>query len=183
MIVHDRLHIGGELVAPAGTGTIDVINPFTEEVAGRVPDATTDDVDRAVGAARTAFDTTDWSRLPPAERAEILGRTSAGIAARMDELAGLITTEMGCPVGWGQFGQVLASTMVLDFYAGLGAELQVEETRAGLFGPVVVRKEPVGVAAAGSRRSAGSSAVTSHRPSRTWRTSPYCTVHDTRPTV
>ncbi|MEO6628006.1 MAG: aldehyde dehydrogenase [Aquihabitans sp.] len=148
MIVQDHLYIGGKLVESTGSNTIDVINPFTEEVAGRVPDATTADVDRAVAAARSTFDDTDWSRRPAAERAEILSRASAGISARMDELTKLITTEMGSPYSWCMFGQVLAPTMVLDYYAGLAADFEFEETRAGLFGPVVVRKEPLGVAAA-----------------------------------
>ena len=148
MIVHEHLYIGGDAVAPAGTTTIDVVNPYTEELAGRVPEATTTDVDRAVAAARHTFDETDWSQRPMAERAEILAATSAGISARMEEISELITTEMGSPVGWGIFGQVLASTMVLDYYAGLGREYQIEETRAGMFGPVVVRREALGVAAA-----------------------------------
>jgi betaine-aldehyde dehydrogenase len=147
MIVHDRLFIGGELVEPSGSATIDVINPFTEEVAGRVPEGTEADMDRAVLAARTALQT-DWARRPVAERAEILGRASAGIQARLDDLTKLITTEMGSPYSWCMFGQVLAPTMVLDYYAGLGAELELEQTRPGMFGDVIVRKEPVGVAAA-----------------------------------
>jgi betaine-aldehyde dehydrogenase len=148
VIEHDRLYIGGELVEPAGTGTIDVINPYTEEVAGRVPEGTNADIDHAVSAARTAFDTTDWSTRTVAERAEILGRASALIQGRMDELTTLISTEMGSPSGWGMFGQVLAPSMVLDMYAGLGATYETEETRPGMFGPVVVRKEPVGVVGA-----------------------------------
>jgi aldehyde dehydrogenase (NAD+) len=148
MIVQDRLYIGGELVAPAGTRTIDVINPFTEQVAGRVPDGTEADIDAAVAAARRTFDTTDWSTRPAAERAEILARASAIIQGRMDELAELITVEMGSPKSWGIFGQVLAPTMILDYYAGLGREYAFEETRAGLMGPVTVRREPLGVAAA-----------------------------------
>jgi betaine-aldehyde dehydrogenase len=147
VIVHDRLYIGGELVEPAGSATIDVINPFTEEVAGRVPEGTTADVDRAVAAARTAFES-DWSRMPVAERAEILGRASQGIQARMDDLTRLITTEMGSPYSWCMFGQVLAPTMVLDYYTELGKAFELEETRPGMFGQVVVRKEPLGVAAA-----------------------------------
>ncbi|CAN5786081.1 aldehyde dehydrogenase [soil metagenome] len=148
MIVHDRLYIGGELVAPAGTGTIDVINPFTEEVAGRVPDGTNADVDRAVAAARHTFDHTDWSTRPAAERADILTKASALIQGRMDKLAELIAVEMGSPKSWGIFGQVLAPSMILDYYAGLGNEYEFEQTRAGMFGPVVVRREPIGVAAA-----------------------------------
>ncbi|NLD77338.1 MAG: aldehyde dehydrogenase [Acidimicrobiales bacterium] len=147
MIVHDRLYIDGDLVEPAGSGTIEVLNPYTEEVAGRVPEATEADVDRAVAAARRAFES-DWSRLPVAERAEILGRASAGINARLDDLTRLITTEMGSPYSWCMFGQVLAPTMVLDYYAELGKSFELEETRAGMFGEVVVRREPLGVAAA-----------------------------------
>src|SRR6185503_9922512 len=47
---HDTLYIGGEWVKPAGTGTIEVVSPHTEEVIGRVPDGTNDDIDRAVAA-------------------------------------------------------------------------------------------------------------------------------------
>jgi aldehyde dehydrogenase (NAD+) len=148
VIIQDRLYIGGELVEPAGTGTIDVVNPFTEEVAGRVPDATNADVDAAVAAARRTFDTTDWSTRPASARAEVLSKASAIITSRMDELAELISVEMGSPKSWGIFGQVLAPTMVLDYYAGLGREYQFEEQRAGLMGPVTVRREPLGVAAA-----------------------------------
>jgi aldehyde dehydrogenase (NAD+) len=148
VIVHDRLYIGGELVEPAGAGTIDVINPFTEEVAGRVPDGTNADIDRAVAAARSTFDNTDWSTRPVAERAAILARASALIQGRMDELTGLITTEMGSPSAWGMFGQVLAPSMILDFYAGLGDTYATEDTRAGMFGSVLVRKEAMGVVGA-----------------------------------
>lgn len=148
MIVHDHLYIGGKAEAPSGSDTIDVVNPFSEEVVGRVPEASAADVDRAVAAARHTFDNTDWSTRPMAERAEILAAASAGITARMDEIAQLITSEMGGPIGWGIFGQVLAPTMVLDYYAGLGKEYDIEQTRAGMFGPVVVRREALGVAAA-----------------------------------
>ncbi len=147
MIVQDRLYIGGELVAPSGSGIIEVINPYTEQVAGTVPDSTEADVDAAVAAARRTFDTTDWSTRPVSERAEILARASALIDGRMDEIAQLISTQMGSPVGWGVFGQVLAPKMILDFYAGLG-DYEFETIRAGMFGPVAVRREPMGVAAA-----------------------------------
>ena len=52
-LVRDKLYIGGEWVEPAGDGTIDVVNPSTEEVVGRVPEGTAEDADRAVdGRAR-----------------------------------------------------------------------------------------------------------------------------------
>ncbi len=82
MKAYDRLFIGGEWVSPSGTGTIDVINPTTEEVVGRVPDATEADVDKAVAAAREAFDNGPWPRMAPAERADILTKVSAGHPGR-----------------------------------------------------------------------------------------------------
>jgi betaine-aldehyde dehydrogenase len=146
VIEQDCLYIGGELIKPAGTGTIDVINPYTEEVAGRVPEGTEADIDAAVAAARNAFDHTDWATRPAAERGEILERAKNAILARMDEISDLITIQMGSPKSWAPFGQVLAPTMIMDTYIELSKTYEFEETRAGLFGPVVVRKEPFGVA-------------------------------------
>lgn len=148
MLVHDHLLIAGKPTEPAGSGTIEVVNPHTERVIGRVPDGTPADIDRAVKAARHTFEQTDWAHRPASERAAILSRASVLINERMEELTRLITSEMGSPYSWAMFGQVLAPTMVLDYYADLGASFEFEETRAGLMGPVVVRQEPVGVAAA-----------------------------------
>ena len=91
----DKLYIGGEWVAPSGTGTIDVISPYTEQVIARVPDGTTADIDRAVAAARTAFDEGPWPRMTPKERAGYLQQLSALIQSRMDDWASLITSEVG----------------------------------------------------------------------------------------
>jgi aldehyde dehydrogenase (NAD+) len=145
---HDRLYIGGEWVAPAGTGTIDVVSPHTEEVIGRVPDATPQDMDRAVAAARDAFDHGPWPRMEPPERAEVLGRLTALYGERSGDLAELITAEMGSPIGFSQFGQVGQAHAVYAYYAELGRTLTAEEERAGMMGPVTVRREPVGVVAA-----------------------------------
>ena len=148
MKVYDRLYIGGEWVSPAGTGTIDVVNPATEEPAGRVPDSTEADIDRAVDAARQAFDQGPWPRMAVAERAAVLTKVSQAIQAEMADLAALITTEMGAPVTWGTMGQVLAPSMVFDYYVGLASSYPFEDLRAGMLGSVLVRNEPVGVVAA-----------------------------------
>ncbi len=148
MKAYDRLFIGGEWVSPAGTGTIDVINPTTEEVVGRVPDSTEADVDKAVASARDAFDNGPWPRMTPAERAEILTRASQAIQADMQAFAELITTEMGSPVAWGTMAQVFAPTMIMDYYAGLASTFAFDEVRQGLMGEVLVAKEPVGVVGA-----------------------------------
>jgi acyl-CoA reductase-like NAD-dependent aldehyde dehydrogenase len=72
--VHDRLYIGGAWVASSGPGFIDVVNCATEEVMGRVPEGSVDDVERAVAAASDALD--GWAATPVEDRAKTLERLS-----------------------------------------------------------------------------------------------------------
>src|SRR6266498_828823 len=95
---HQRLFIGGEWVEPAGTGTIDVISPHSEELVGRVPEGTPADIDRAVAAARDAFDNGEWPRLSPEERIAAVQKFSEVYAAHIPDMAALITEEMGSPI-------------------------------------------------------------------------------------
>ncbi|TNY34451.1 aldehyde dehydrogenase [Thermomonospora catenispora] len=148
MHVRDRLFIGGRWTAPAGTGVIEVVSPHTEEVIGRVPEGTEADIDRAVAAARQAFDHGPWPRMTPAERAEILGRLSAIYAERQQQMADLITAEMGSPILFSVFGQSAIPQQVLQYYVDLAASYTWEEERRGMLGPVTVTREPVGVVAA-----------------------------------
>ncbi|MBV9040703.1 MAG: aldehyde dehydrogenase family protein, partial [Acidimicrobiia bacterium] len=90
----DVLYIGGEWVAPASGKTIEVINPATEEVVGVVPEGSESDMDRAVEAARKAFDEGPWPQTTPKERADMIRALSQGIQARSQEFAETITTEM-----------------------------------------------------------------------------------------
>ncbi|MER6831251.1 aldehyde dehydrogenase [Streptosporangium sp. NPDC000563] len=145
---HDTLFIGGDWVAPAGTGVIDVVSPHTEEVVGRVPDGTPADMDRAVAAARQAFDHGPWPRMTMAERAAVVGRLAEIYAARQGEIAELITLEMGSPITFSQLAQAPQPLGMLQYYAELGKTFPVEEERPGTFGSVTVRREPVGVVAA-----------------------------------
>src|SRR4051812_5115587 len=144
----EHFYIDGGYVAPAGTATIDVVSPHTEEVMARVPEGTNADIDRAVAAARKAFDDGEWARTTPAERSAKIAALSAAINARMDEFAKLISSENGSPYSFSIMGQVLSSTMVLDYYAGLAQTYAFEELRSGLMGPALVRREAVGVVAA-----------------------------------
>ncbi len=148
METREHIYVGGEWVAPSGTGTIDVVSPHTEQVIARVPDGTTADIDRAVAAARTAFDEGPWPQLTPQERAGYLQRLSQLIQGRMDDWAKLITSEVGAPISFSQMGQVFASTMIMDYYVGLADSYHFEEIRPGVMGPALVRREPLGVAGA-----------------------------------
>jgi betaine-aldehyde dehydrogenase len=144
----DVLYIGGEWVTPASGKTIEVISPATEEVVAVVPEASEADVDRAVEAARKAFDEGPWPQTSPSERAAALRALSQGIQARAQEFAETITNEMGSPASFSLMGQVFSATMVFDGFADLADSFAFEEERAGLMGSVLVRKAPVGVAGA-----------------------------------
>ncbi len=148
MTSYERLFIGGTWVEPSSSSVIEVISPTTEEVVGTVPEAKEADIDRAVAVAREAFDSGPWPRMTAAERGAVLARVAEAVRAELAPLAELITTEMGSPVSWAQMAQVLAPSMILDYYAGLASTYAFEATRDGLLGPVMVRKEPVGVVAA-----------------------------------
>ena len=146
---YDRLFIGGDWVAPEGTRTIGVISPVTEEVVGRVPEGTEADIDKAVAAARRAFDHGPWPRMTPVERGEVLKAVAAQITAELGDMAEIITQEMGSPITFSGMGQVLAPTMIFNYYADLAGTYAFDEVRAGMLNPqVLVTKEPVGVVGA-----------------------------------
>ena len=144
---YDRLWIGGEWEKPSSGATIDVISPFTEQSVGRVPEAKEADVDKAVAAARKAFDEGPWPRLSASERADVMGKLQGALQSRAGDLATTITAEMGSPITFSHMGQVLAANLVLAYYAKLAREYPFEEVRPGMLGPALVRQEPVGVVA------------------------------------
>ncbi len=149
MQVHEKLYIGGEWVAPAGTDVIEVISPHSEEIVGRVPEGTTADIDRAVAAARTAFDEGEWPRMSPEDRIAAVQRFSDIYAARMMDMAQVITTEMGSPISFSQLAQSPAPWMMLNSFIAEAQKYPWEEERTGMLGtPVIVRSEGVGVVGA-----------------------------------
>jgi acyl-CoA reductase-like NAD-dependent aldehyde dehydrogenase len=89
----ERLYIGGDYVASTSKNAIEIENPATEEVIAEVPDASSEDVDRAVEAARRAQ--RDWRRVDTLERAELLHECAARLESYADELAVLLTREGG----------------------------------------------------------------------------------------
>ncbi|MFI0087411.1 aldehyde dehydrogenase [Streptomyces bobili] len=148
LVEHGQLFIGGELTDPLGKDVIEVVSPHTEEVIGRVPHASRADVDRAVAAARRAFDEGPWPRLPLAERIAVVTRIKDGIAARHEEIARVISSENGSPYSWSVLAQALGAMMVWDAAITVARGFPVEERRDGVLGKILVRREPVGVVAA-----------------------------------
>src|SRR3954468_14643729 len=88
-IVREKLYIGGEWVDPLGRGMLEVIDSTTERVMGSVPEGTAEDVDRAVAAARAAFE--GWSTTPLDERVAACSAIAQQLAARSAEIAALIS--------------------------------------------------------------------------------------------
>ena len=142
MILRDRFFIGGAWVAPSGKQTIDVHDAGTGAVMGRVPLGDEKDVDRAVAAARDAFEA--WSSTPSAERASYLEKISANLKARADEIARLIAQEVGMPIKLS--ARIQAGLPIANFanYAKLVREFQFEQR----VGNSLVVRDPVGVVGA-----------------------------------
>jgi len=144
-----RLFIGGEWAAPRGGDVIEVISPHTGKPIAAVAGAGPEDVDRAVAAARQAFDEGPWPRLEPAERIAAVRRLTDLYRPRRREVAQLVTAEMGAPISFSKFSQATLPMMLLDAFADIASRFPWEEKRAGVFGSdVLVRREPCGVVAA-----------------------------------
>ena len=142
MRIRDKLYIDGAWVAPHGKKTIEVQSASTEEVIATIPEGDEEDVNRAVAAARAAFDA--WSATPVAKRAEYLQRIHEGMKARSDEIGRTIAQEVGMPVKLATRIQAGSPTFTFSMYAKLAAGYKWEEK----VGHSVVMREPVGVVAA-----------------------------------
>jgi aldehyde dehydrogenase (NAD+) len=141
-IVRDKLFIGGEWVDPSGSGTIEVIDSTTEELIGTVPEGAPEDVNRAVEAARPAFEA--WSQVALADRLDACSAISAGLAARSEELGALIASEVGMPLGQSKQIQAGLPTMQFGAMAQVGREVEWEQE----IGNSLVVREPIGVVGA-----------------------------------
>lgn len=138
--------VDGRWVRPDGEQAVELISPATGRPIAAVVLGSTTDVDRAVHAARRAFDTGPWPRWSGPERARMLARLSAAIASRLPLLSRLWTWEVGAPV---RFADLFVPTLtaMMDYYAGLASTMAFEEFRATRAGHARVVHQPAGVAA------------------------------------
>jgi acyl-CoA reductase-like NAD-dependent aldehyde dehydrogenase len=137
--VKDKIFIGGEWVEPSGAEPIEVVNSTTEEVMGTIPGCSPKDADRAVAAAREAFD--GWAGTSREERAGYLSAIAAGLNERGDEIAATITQELGMPLKLSRMIQVGLPAAQFAATPGLMEEVEWEEE----IGSSRVLREPVGV--------------------------------------
>src|SRR5947207_9494473 len=121
----DRLYIDGAWTPSTGKGSIDVISASTEEVIGRIPEGTADDVDKAVKAAKAAFP--GWSQTAVEERAKYLSRLQEGLQARMGDIANTICAEVGMPMNLSMMIQAGLPIMTAGSQADILREFAFEE--------------------------------------------------------
>ena len=133
---------------PGSTGqTIGLVNPATEQPFGRAAAASAEDVDAAVQAARTAFDTGPWPRLSLQDRAAALLRFADALEADIEPLAEVVMRETGLPWKEG-IGGTRSMTTMLRYYADLAVQIQLVERHKGITGVTAsIEKVPIGVVA------------------------------------
>jgi acyl-CoA reductase-like NAD-dependent aldehyde dehydrogenase len=139
---YDKIYIDGAWVPSEGSGSIDVFDSTNGEVIAQIPSGNAADVDRAVEAARAAFES--WSQTTPEERAKALTRIGEGLTARMDEIATVITREAGMPKWLSTMVQAMLPINSFNTAAQLAESYQYESE----LGNSLVVKEPVGVVGA-----------------------------------
>ncbi len=142
------LFIGGEWVEPSSSSTFGVVDSATEEVFLTVAEAQAPDIERAVNAARTAFDSGPWPRMSPAERGVWLRKIADAWELRGEKLADTWAMELGVLRAMGVHS-AKAVAEVFRYYAGLGDTFAWEEKHTSSMGlPALLVREPVGVVAA-----------------------------------
>ena len=139
------LYINGEFVPAQATGTIDVIDPATEDVIGRVPDAGAPDVDRAVAAARAAFDDGPWKTMTAQDRGRILFKLAQTVRDRADELADLETRNTGKPIVESEYDIADVATC-FEYYGGLATKIHGDVIPVPDNAMSLALREPIGVA-------------------------------------
>ena len=134
-----QFFINGTWVTPLTTDTLDVINPATEQPITTIAMGGPDDVDAAVAAAKAAFET--YSLTSREERLELLDRIIAVYSARLEDLADIISQEMGAPLWLAQAAQAVAGLAHIATARSILADFEFEKP----LGATQLVREPVGV--------------------------------------
>ena len=144
----ELLYLGGEWVPPSSERFIEVISPDSEDIVARVAEANAADMDRAVAAAREAFDKGVWPHLTPAERADYVRKMADLLEQRIPELSACWTAQVG---GLASMAPQMhgGAVAVLRAIADMGDSFEFAQRRKGMMNDAaVVVYEPVGVTAA-----------------------------------
>ena len=138
---YERLFVDGEWQAPLSTETFDVRSPHDDRPVGTAPCGSASDIDRAVAAARKAFDEGPWPRMSVEERCTVLRKFVDAYGARTQQMSDLIIAEMGSPRWFSDLGQANGPWALMIQTLGFSDEIAWEQHRGG----TLVRKAPTGV--------------------------------------
>ncbi|SHK51206.1 aldehyde dehydrogenase family protein [Paraburkholderia terricola] len=141
-----RLLIGGEWVEAVSGRRFTTSDPATEEILAEVAEADSADIDRAVIAARKAFESSTWSGISPHTRARYLLRIADTIEQHAEELAVLETLDMGSPVA-ASLGRVGAAADLFRYYAGWVTKIHGTTSPTDDSRFIYMLREPMGVCA------------------------------------
>ena len=119
-----KLLINNQWRAACSAATFDTLNPATGEVLGQIAAGDAADVDLAVGAARSAFDSGAWPAMVPAQRAKLLLRMAELIEANIDELAELETLDQGKPIGVAKYAEIPGAIEQFRYFAGQALRIE-----------------------------------------------------------
>ncbi|MET8903911.1 aldehyde dehydrogenase [Streptomyces sp. NPDC003236] len=142
---YDSLFIGGEWVAPSTDEKLTVLSPYTEKTIATIPMGVEADIDRAVAAAREAFDNGPWPRMSLAERSEVMRRLSDEMRANERVMAELVSAEMGTPIQHSVPIQAQRPRLIVDQMIELAQSYPFEEIREAPSGRALVHRRPTGV--------------------------------------
>jgi acyl-CoA reductase-like NAD-dependent aldehyde dehydrogenase len=143
----NNFYIGGDWVKPQSDRKLDLISPVTEECFLSVPEASEKDVNRAVGAAREAFDHGPWPRMTAQERSKFVLAIGEEMKKRAPLLTDVWTAQVGAPKSFAGY-IINFAPQLFEFYGQLGARSEFAETRDMMNGgKALVIREPVGVVA------------------------------------
>jgi betaine-aldehyde dehydrogenase len=138
-------YIDGALANAASKKTFEVLNPATREVIATAPDSDASDVDRAVKAARRAFDSDGWPQMSARERGRILFRLAEYLKAHAREFAEIETTNNGKPIAEAE-GDVSDAAFCFEYYGGLATKIRGDVLTIPDNAMSLALKEPIGVA-------------------------------------
>src|SRR5215472_9557428 len=141
-----KMLIGGQWVASASGKTFDTINPSTGEVLAKVAEGDAEDINRAVAAARKAFESGPWPKLTPSQRGRLLWKVAELIEENAEELALLETLDNGKPIKYSRGGDVPLTADHFRYFAGWATKLEGDSIPVSI--PhmfTYTLREPVGV--------------------------------------
>lgn len=143
-----QVFIGGNWVSSSGGRSVEFTNPATGEYSGSAVLGSAADMEAAVQAARTSFDSGVWANADPEHRSAVMHTAADYLEKRADELAVTVTSEVGCPIWFSERSHVPNPIKHLRYYADMTKDFQYDERRTDGVNSSIVTQEPVGVVGA-----------------------------------